>query len=61
MKVRPGFQVIIDGWGGEKTLHGRVRLVEPGGFTKISALGVEEQRVNVVIGFDDRQPGGCAR
>ena len=55
VKVKSGFQVLIDGWGGDKTLHGRVRLVEPGGFTKISALGVEEQRVNVVIDFDDRR------
>jgi HlyD family secretion protein len=52
VKVRPGMPVLIDGWGGEKTLHGRVRLVEPAGFTKISALGVEEQRVNVVIDFE---------
>ena len=53
VKVRPGFPVLIDGWGGDKTLRGRVRLVEPAGFTKISALGVEEQRVNVLIDFDE--------
>ena len=52
VKVQPGFPVLIDGWGGEKTLRGRVRLIEPAGFTKISALGVEEQRVNVLIDFD---------
>jgi HlyD family secretion protein len=52
VKVQPGFAVLIDGWGGEKTLRGRVRLIEPAGFTKISALGVEEQRVNVLIDFD---------
>lgn len=47
--------VAITGWGGEMPLKGRVRLVEPGGFMKISALGVEEQRVNVVIDiFSDR-------
>lgn len=40
-------------WGGERPLHGVVRRVEPYGFTKISALGVEEQRVNVVIDFED--------
>jgi HlyD family secretion protein len=51
VKVRPGMQVLIDGWGGDTTLCGRVRLVEPAGFTKISALGVEEQRVNVLIDF----------
>jgi HlyD family secretion protein len=35
-------------WGGDKPLEGRVRMVEPSGFTKISALGVEEQRVRVI-------------
>jgi len=53
VKVQTGFAVLIGGWGGETTLSGRVRLVEPAGFTKISALGVEEQRVNVLIDFDD--------
>jgi len=51
VQVRPGAAVLIEDWGGERPLHGRVRLVEPFGFTKISALGVEEQRVNVVIDF----------
>src|SRR5690606_17686870 len=40
-------------WGGEFPLSATVRLVEPSGFTKISALGVEEQRVNVILDFDD--------
>lgn len=40
-------------WGGERPLRGRVRLVEPSGFTKFSALGVEEQRVNVIMDFVD--------
>ena len=53
VKVQPGFAVEFSGWGGESSLRGRVRLVEPAGFTKISALGVEEQRVNVVIDFED--------
>jgi HlyD family secretion protein len=44
-------------WGGEGTLHGHVRLVEPGAFTKVSALGVEEQRVPVVIDLDERPKG----
>ena len=51
VKVNAGQDVIIDQWGGDHVLHGRVRLVEPSGFMKISALGVEEQRVNVIIDF----------
>lgn len=47
--VQPGDPVTVTHWGGEAPLNGIVRLVEPGGFMKISALGVEEQRVNVVI------------
>lgn len=49
VRVRPGAAVSIEDWGGATPLQGRVRLVEPFGFVKISALGVEEQRVNVVI------------
>ena len=49
VNVTAGQRVIIDRWGGESPLEGRVRLVEPYGFTKISALGIEEQRVNVII------------
>jgi HlyD family secretion protein len=52
VKVRAGQAVWIEQWGGEEALRGRVRRVEPSGFMKISALGVEEQRVNVVIDFD---------
>lgn len=51
VKIKPGMPVLFDRWGGEKPLQGRVRTVEPVGFTKISALGVEEQRVNVVADF----------
>jgi HlyD family secretion protein len=51
VRVRPGNEVLIEDWGGERPLKGRVRLVEPFGFTKISALGVEEQHVNVVVDF----------
>jgi HlyD family secretion protein len=54
--VEAGQPVLIEQWGGDHALHGRVRLVEPSGFTKISALGVEEQRVNAIIDFVDR-PG----
>lgn len=53
VRIRPGHQVLIEQWGGDRTLTGRVRKVEPFGFTKISALGVEEQRVNVIVDFED--------
>ncbi|WP_375205485.1 efflux RND transporter periplasmic adaptor subunit [Hyphococcus sp.] len=52
VKVSPGDRVIIEKWGGEPPLEGRVEKIEPWGFTKYSALGVEEQRVNAVIQFD---------
>lgn len=52
VKVKPGTRVRIEQWGGEHPLEGRVRRVEPSGYTKISALGVEEQRVDVVIDLD---------
>lgn len=48
VRIAPGMKVMLDRWGGPTVLEARVRLVEPGGFTKISALGVEEQRVRVV-------------
>jgi HlyD family secretion protein len=51
--VKPGSRAIIDRWGGEDTLNATVRRVEPSGFTKISALGVEEQRVNVILDLED--------
>jgi HlyD family secretion protein len=51
VRVMPGAEVLIEQWGGGHTLHGRVRRVDPAGFMKVSALGVEEQRVNVVIDF----------
>jgi HlyD family secretion protein len=49
VKIASGSKVIIDRWGGEQPLEGRVRVVEPSGFTKVSALGVEEQRVRVIV------------
>lgn len=55
VRVRAGQRVLIERWGGERSLNGVVRRVEPYGFTKISALGVEEQRVNVLIDFTDPQ------
>ncbi|ODU41143.1 MAG: efflux transporter periplasmic adaptor subunit [Thiobacillus sp. SCN 63-374] len=51
VKIAPGSKVILDRWGGERPVEGRVRVVEPSGFTKISALGVEEQRVRVIVDF----------
>lgn len=49
VSIRPGAQVILDRWGGDRPLAGRVRYVEPSAYTKVSALGVEEQRVDVVV------------
>jgi HlyD family secretion protein len=53
VRLRPGARVLIDNWGGATPLNGRVQRIEPFGFTKISALGVEEQRVNVIIDITD--------
>ena len=53
VRVRPGAAVLIERWGGDRPLRGHVRRVEPSGFLKVSALGVEEQRVNVIVDFDD--------
>jgi HlyD family secretion protein len=53
VRISAGQRVLIERWGGGDALTGRVRRVEPSGFTKISALGVEEQRVNVLIDFED--------
>jgi HlyD family secretion protein len=51
--IQPGARVLLEQWGGSEPLTARVRLVEPSGFTKISALGVEEQRVYVIADFVD--------
>lgn len=51
--IQPGARVRLEQWGGSDPLTARVRLVEPSAFTKISALGVEEQRVYVVADFTD--------
>ncbi len=48
VRMRPGTRVVIEQWGGEAPLQAEVRRIEPQGFTKVSSLGVEEQRVNVV-------------
>jgi HlyD family secretion protein len=59
VKVRPGMPVIIERWGGPQPLRGRVRVIEPYAFTKVSALGIEEQRVNLVADLLD-PPGPLA-
>jgi HlyD family secretion protein len=51
VQVAPGNRVLVENWGGNGTLEGIVERVEPWGFTKFSALGVEEQRVNAIIRF----------
>ena len=51
VKVEAGQRVVIENWGGDHALQGVVERVEPFGFTKVSALGIEEQRVNVIIDF----------
>ena len=48
VRMHPGTRVMLTRWGGDRPLEARVRVVEPTGFTKISALGVEEQRVRVI-------------
>lgn len=52
VRVTPGAPVRITEWGGHGDLTGRVLRVEPSGYTRLSALGVEEQRVNVVVALD---------
>jgi HlyD family secretion protein len=60
VRVKAGARAMIEQWGGEKSLPARVRRIEPSGFMKISALGVEEQRVNVVLDFVEPSPAGRA-
>jgi HlyD family secretion protein len=59
VRVMPGATVQIDGMGDDKTRIGTVRLVEPAAYTKVTALGVEEQRVNVIVSMVDppKAPG----
>lgn len=56
VRIRPGMTAALTGWGGAP-IEARVRLVEPAAFTKVSALGVEEQRVNIVLDMAAIPPG----
>lgn len=55
VKVEPGDIALIKRWGGDDDIRAQVRVVSPSGFTKISALGIEEQRVNIYLDFLDDQ------
>jgi HlyD family secretion protein len=55
VKIPDHAEVLVEHWGGEEILRGAVRRIEPSAFTKVSALGVEEQRVNVVASLSDPQ------
>lgn len=54
VRIRPGMPATLNGWGGDFAIHARVRRVEPSAFTRTSALGVEEQRVNVILDLEQR-------
>ena len=53
VRIRPGSTLMVQHWGGDQPLKGTVRVVEPAAFTKVSSLGVEEQRVNIIADFDE--------
>ena len=57
VKVHEGANADVADWGGSGSLGARVRRVEPSGFSKISAFGVEERRVNVLLDITDPRPG----
>jgi HlyD family secretion protein len=56
VRVHPGTRVLLERWGGNGPLQGEVKRVEPAGFTKVSALGVEEQRVWTIVAFTSPRP-----
>lgn len=53
VKVQPGMPVLLEGWGGSEPIRAQVRVVEPYAVTKVSALGIEEKRVNIIADFVD--------
>ncbi len=53
VRVSPGDRALLSGWGGDAILNGTVERIEPFAFTKVSALGVEEQRVNAIVRLTD--------
>ncbi len=53
VRIKPGAELTIEHWGGDTPLSGNVRIIEPSAFTKISSLGVEEQRVNIIADFNE--------
>lgn len=61
VRVTPGDRVRIEQWGGSRPLTGTVQRIEPFGRLKVSALGIEEQRVNVIIAFDKASAGSGQR
>ena len=56
--VRVGANAVVTGWGGPQPLVARVRRIDPAAFTKVSALGLEEQRVRVILDLTDPLPPG---
>ncbi|MCL6709756.1 HlyD family efflux transporter periplasmic adaptor subunit [Pseudomonas sp. R2.Fl] len=56
VRVAPGAKAEILDWGGGRSLPATVRRIEPAGFTKVSALGIEEQRVNLVLDLGEKEP-----
>jgi HlyD family secretion protein len=54
VRIRPGMPATLDGWGGSTAIPARVRIIEPSAFTHTSALGVDEQRVNVILDLEER-------
>lgn len=56
VRVAPGARMTIEGWGGDRELAARVRTIDPVGITRLSALGIEEQRVDVVADLIDHDP-----